>query len=279
MSVENAAPQPVAFEPGAAITFGWKRSWKNFWWLLLVGIIMSAITGVINGVFTWQGTPQYDFSNPSSMDMGEMMTGGQTYSGVEGLLALVGFVVQFLVSTWLTLGVVRIALGVTTGDRVHIGKLFSFQGYGRYLGSSILVSILIGIVVAIPLIAGVAITIAANQIIWAILGVLIAIILAFVVSLFFCLFGYAILGEDAKGVSGLGRSWRLVKPHFWAILGLQILLALIVIGIVIVAIVGGIFTLCIGLLATIPIALTLILGIPALAYAYTYRVLSGQPVS
>lgn len=279
MTVESPAPQPVAYEPGAAITFGWKRSWKNFWWLLLVGIIMSAITGVLNGLFTWHGTPQYDFSNPSSMDMGQMMTGGQSYSALEGTLALAGGVIQFLVTTWLTLGVVRIALGVTTGDRVHIGKLFSFQGYGRYLGSSILVGILIGIVVAIPLITGIAITIAANQIAWVIIGVLVAIVLAFVVSLFFCLFGYVILGEDAKGVSALGRSWRLVKPHFWAILGLQILLALIVIGIFVVAIIGGIFTLCIGLIATIPIALTLTLGIPALAYAYTYRVLSGQPVS
>jgi len=279
MTIENPMPAATSYRVGAAITFGWKRSWKNFWWLLLVAIIMSAITGVLNTLFTWQGTPQYDFSNPSSMDMGQMITGGDGYAGVEALLAFIGGIVQFLVTTFLTLGVVRIALAVTTGDRVHVGKLFSFKGYGRYLGSSILVFILIAVVAAIPVITGVAIAIAANQIIWAIVGLLVAILLAFVVSLFFCLFGYAILGEDAKGVSALGRSWALVKPHFWAILGLQVLLALIVIGIFVVAIVGGLLALCIGLLATIPMAITLTLGIPALAYAYTYRVLSGQSVS
>ena len=282
METPAASSAPAPYTVGAAITFGWKKSWKNFWWLLLVAIIMSAINGVVNAIFTWHGTPNYDFSqlsNPSTMDMGQVVAGQGGMSGAEAGLVAVGGIVQFLVSIFFALGIVRIALAVTTGDRVHIGKLFGFHGYGRYLGSSIIVGIVITIGIAIPTVIGLVITIAANQVAWVIIGLLLGIILGFVVALFFCLYGYAILGEEAKGLSGLSRSWDLVKPHFGQILGLQVLLALITIGIVVVAIVGGILLICIGLLATIPIALTLILGIPALAYAYTYRVLSGQPVA
>lgn len=279
MTMQATGGSPAAFQVGSAIGFGWKRSWRNFWWLLLASVIISAITGVAQLVFTWQGAPQYDFANPGQMDMGQMLTGSEALAGGQVVLALIGAVVQFLVATFFALGVVRIGLAVTTGDRVRIGHLFSFNGYGRYLASSIIVGIIIGVVAMIPIVAGIAISIAANQIVWAILGLLIGVLLAFVVGVFFCLFAYAILGENSPNVSALSRSWALIKPQFWSILGLQILLALIVFGIFVAAIIVGVLLLCVGLIVTIPIAMTLSLGIPTLAYAFTYRTLSGQSVA
>ena len=306
MTIENPIPSAAPFQNapvgpnwpgdypctqrtrvGAAIAFGWKRSWKNFWWLLLAAIIISVISSAINGLFSLTAGKAevgpfqdsillFALSDPSTY--GQLVKPVVEMSVVPLALAIIGLIVQYLVTSFFTFGVIRTALAVTAGDRIHIGKLFSFHGFGRYIASSIIVGLLITAAVVIPFGGGLAISISSKNVVWALFGLVIAIVLAIVLSLFFCLFGYAILGEEAKGVSSLGRSWALVKPHFWAILGLQILLIVIVIGIVVAAIVGGFFALCIGLLATIPIAITLTLGIPALAYAYIYRVLSGQPV-
>ena len=279
MTIQESANAPVAYRVGDAIGFGWKRSWRNFWWLLLVSVILTGISIVLNAVFTWQGAPQYDLTNPGQMDMGQMLTGSDGMSGFEVVLAFVGFIIQFIVTSFFALGVVRIGLAVSMGDRVRISHLFSFNGYGRYLASSILVGLLVGAVAGILIVIGAGITIATNQIAWVALFVLVAIFGAFIVSLFFCLFAYAILGENAPNISGLGRSWALVKPRFWAILGMQILLGLIVIGVFVAAIILGVLALCFGLIVTIPIAITLTLGIPTFAYAYAYRTLSGQPVA
>jgi hypothetical protein len=278
MTMETTGGAPAAYRVGDAIGFGWKRSWRNFWWLLLVAVILSVISGVANTVFNWQGTPQYDLNNPA--DIGnQMLSGASDLSGGRIVLLLIGLVVQVFVATFFGLGVVRIGLAVATGDRVRVGHLFSFVGYGRYLAATIIVGIIVSVAAGILIGGGVAIAFARNQIAWAAIGLLLGVVLSFVVSLFFCLFAYAILGENAPNLSSLSRSWELVKPRFWAILGLQILIALIVIGIFVVAIILGVLAICIGLLITIPIAITLTYGIPTFAYAYTYRVLSGQPVS
>ena len=278
MTIETSGGAPAAFQVGHAIGYGWRRSWRNFWWLLLASVILSAISGVVNAIFTWQGSPDYDLANPQQMDMGQMLTGSDALSAASLALLFVGVIVQFVVSTFFALGVVRIGLAVTTGDRVRIGHLFSFVGYGRYLASAIIVGVIVGVAAMVPIVAGFAIAMAANQIAWAAVGLLIGFLLAFVVGVFFCLFAYAILGEDSPNISSLSRSWQLVKPRFWSIVGLQVLLALIVFGIFLAAIVVGVLLLCIGLIVTLPIAITLSLGIPTLSYAYTYRVLSGQPV-
>ena len=273
---------------GAAIIFGWKRSWRNFWWLLLSAIIISAIVSVVNGVFSLTvGKSELNGPIQKSLDLlafpdpstyGQLFTSLLKESATPLALAIIGGIVQFIVTSFFTFGVVRVALAVTTGDRVHIGKLFSFQGFARYLASSILVGLLISVSVLILFGGGLAITISSKNLVWVLIGLPLAVVAAIVLSLFFCLFGYAILGEDAKGVSSLSRSLHLVKPHFWAIFGLQVALSLVVIVVFAVAIVAGLITCGIGLFATIPIAVTLTLGIPALAYAYIYRVLSGQPV-
>ena len=288
MTSEIPSPSVAPFRPGAALTFGWKRTWKNFWWLLLAAVIISAISSAVSSVIsltvgnsTLNGPLQdayllFSFSDPSTY--GEMIKPLVAVSGVPLAIAGIGGIVQFIVTSFFSLGVVRTSLAVTTGDRVEISNLFSFHGFARYLVSSVIVFILASVAVLLPLVGGIAITISSNNLVWASIGAVLAIIAGLLISLLFCLFGYAILGEDAKGVSSLGQSWRLVKSHFWAVLGLQVLLSLIVIGVLATAVVGGAITCGIGLIATIPMALTLMLGIPALAYAYTYRVLSGQPV-
>ena len=260
------------FSVGAAIGFGWKRTWRNFWWLLLVGIIFTAINGLIGLITAGGDLAAMDMSSGASIQEQLQNTGVFAFD-------FVGSIVQYLVSLFLALGVIRIALAVTSGDRVRIGRLWSFQGFGRYLLGGIIVGIIVSIGFGVPLGIGIAISASTDQIAWAaVLGVLGAVI-AILLGLGFSLFGYVIVDKDAKGLSSLGESWRLVKPHFWGLLGLHVVAILIIIATVIVAILLGVLLLIVGLLVTIPIAGVLVFGIPAFALAYAYRTLAGEPIA
>lgn len=260
------------FSVGGAIGFGWKRTWKNFWWLLLVGIIFTAINGLIGLVTAGGDLAEMDMSSGASIQEQLQNTGTFAFD-------IVGSIVQYLVSLFLALGVIRIALAVTSGDRVRIGRLWSFQGFGRYLLGGIIVGIIVGIGFVVPLAIGLAISASTNHIAWAAVLGLIGAVIAIVLGLGFSLFGYIIIDRDAKGLSSLGESWRLVKPHFWGLLGVHVVAILIIIATVIIAILLGILLLVVGLLVTLPIAGVLVFGIPAFALAYSYRTLAGEPVA
>ncbi len=105
------------------------------------------------------------------------------------------------------------------------------------------------------------------------------IVLAIALSLAFTFFGYLILDRDARGLSSLGASWKLVKPHFGALLGLYILIGIISFGLIIAAIVLGTLMLVVGLLITLPVAGVVIFGMSALSVAFAYRTIAGEPVA
>lgn len=260
------------FSVGGAIGFGWKRTWKNFWWLLLVSIIFTAINGVIALITAGGDMSSMDLSSGASIQEQLQTSGGVAFD-------LIGSIVQGLVTLFLALGVIRIALAVTSGDRVRIGRLWSFQGFGRYFLGGIIVGIIVTVSFAIPLVIGISISAATDQIAWAVILGVIGAIIAILLSLGFSLFGYVIIDKNAKGLSSLGESWRLVKPHFGGLLGLHIVVALIIVATFIVAVLLGILLIFIGLLVTLPVAGVLAFGIPAFALAYAYRTLAGEPVA
>lgn len=267
---ENLTHQP--FTVGGAIGFGWKRTWRNFWWLLLVSVIMFAINAGIS-LFTAGGDyGSLDLSSEAGLQDQLLSAGAVGFD-------LVGSVVQYLVTIFLALGVIRIALGVTQGERVQIGLLWSFKGFGRYLLGSIIVSLLIGIGLFIPLGAGFAITVAADQPAWVIIGGIIGVLIAIVLTIGFSLYGFAIVDQDAKGVSSLGVSWRLIRPRFGSFLGMAILIGLIAFATFFVAIILGILMLVLGILLTLPAAGVIIFGLTAFATAFAYRTLAGEPVA
>lgn len=267
---DNMSTHP--FSIGGAVGFGWKRSWKNFWWLLLVGIIFTAINAVITLTTAGGETAGMDMSDPAALQ--EQLT-----ASTGSPIGLIGSLVQFLVTVFLGLGVIRIALAVTTGDRVRIGRLWSFQGYGRYLLGSIVVAIVVGVAFMIPFGIGLAISAGTNQVAWVILGLILGLIAAILLGLGFSFYGYLIIDKDAKGLSSLGESWRTVKPHFGGLFGLHIVVGLVLIATLVVAVIAGILLIFVGLLVTIPIAGVLLFGIPAFTFAYAYRTLAGEPIA
>ncbi|MFZ4485501.1 MAG: hypothetical protein ACOYO9_02820 [Candidatus Nanopelagicales bacterium] len=274
MSVAESAPTATQpFSVGGSISFGWRKTWKNFWRLLLVVIVFGVINAVLSAISGAGTTSSIDFSNPDTL------TVDQLWETSNLALSFIGSVVQWLASIFLGLGVIRIALAVTRGEKVQLGKVFSFAGYGRYLISSIFVSIIVVIGVLIGVVPGVAIAASTDSIIWAAVGAAVGIVLAIALSLAFTFFGYLILDRDARGLSSLGASWKLVKPHFGALLGLYILIGIISIGLFIAAALLGTLMLVVGLLVTLPVAGVVIFGMSAISVAYAYRTIAGEPVA
>jgi hypothetical protein len=252
------------FSIGSSIGFGWRMTWRNFWRILLVAIVFTvvgAITAAIAGIGNAGLSPD---------DMGASFNVGAS---------LVGSLIQFLVTMFLALGMIRIAIDVTRGQDVQVGRLFSFDGYGRYLLAGILVSIVIAVGFLIPFLPMLAITAATESPIWIALGGLLGVLLAVVLTLGLSLFGYFIVDRNAPKVSSLKESWNTVRPNFWPYLGLHVLLVLINLGLIIAAFVVGTLLLLVGLLITIPLAMVLIFGISALSLAYAYKTLTGQEVA
>ena len=267
---EIATTQPSAFRVGDAIAFGWKRTWRNFWWLLLLSLLFTVVNGAI-GLITGAGdTPAYDANAPIEDQVAQA-----TSLAFDG----VGTIVQVLVSVFLSLGVIRIALAVTAGDRVRIGLLWSFRGFGRYLLGSLVVGLLVLLAIGVLAGGGLALAIATDAVIFGVIGVVLAIVAAILATLGFSLYGYAIIDNDARGLSSLGESWRLVKPRFGALFGLHVLIALVVIGTFIAAVVLGVLMLLVGLIVTLPAAGVIAFGMGSLSMGYAYRTLSGQPVA
>lgn len=261
-----------SFRVGDAIGYAWKRTWSNFWWLLLVSLLFTVINGAVGLVTAGTSESVYDITSDQSIQEQLQSAGGLAFD-------IVGSILQVLVTVFLALGVIRIALAVTSGDRVRVGRLWSFEGFGRYLLGAIIIGIIAGIGFLVPLGIGLWITTSTDSVFPAAIGGILGVILAIVVSLGFSLFGYAILAADARGLSSLSQSWKLVRPRFGALLGLHVLLALIGIATFIVAVLAGILLLLVGLLATLPVAGVVVFGLSTFSLAYAYRTLAGQPVA
>jgi hypothetical protein len=146
----------------------------------------------------------------------------------------------WLLGLFLGLGLFRIALEVTQGRTPALSEVFRTEGYGPYIVASILFGIgfYIGLILCI------------------IPGIIFAVVFGF--------YGFvaAEQGDAAVATDTLRRAAQITEGHRWQLFGLAIVLFLI-------NLVGAL--LCgIGLLFTV--------GITLIAWAYTYRRLSGEPV-
>jgi hypothetical protein len=147
----------------------------------------------------------------------------------------------WLVGLFLALGWFRVALEITRGVPAEIGDLFKTNGYGPY----ILASIVFGIGVFV--------------------GLLLLIIPGIIFAVVFGFYGFvaAERGDDVTAMETLQRAAEITRGHRWALFGLGIVLFLI-------NVVGAL--LCgVGLLFTA--------GITIIAWAFTYRRLSGEAVN
>ena len=132
---------------------------------------------------------------------------------VVAFAGVFGFALAFIMSFVVQAAIARAAGEATVGDPVDTNE--SYRWGFRHLGNVLWISIL-----AFLFILG-------GLILFIIPGIIIAIFLTVVIP--------ALLFENKRGAEALGRSWNLVKGHFWHVLGVVIVTGLIT------GIVSGIF--------------------------------------
>ncbi|HEY7105323.1 MAG TPA: hypothetical protein VH986_02875 [Acidimicrobiia bacterium] len=203
--------QPVSI--GDAVSYGWGAYWKNVGPMVVIVLIIVAIEIVFSLI-------------------------GSAFNSVVAQIffGLIGW----LLGLFLGLGLFRVSLAITRGERPEVSEVFRTEGYGPYIVASIVFGIgfYIGLILCI------------------IPGIIFAVVFGF--------YGFvaAEQGNAAVAMDTLRRAAEITRGHRWQLFGLAIVLALI-------NLVGAL--LCgVGLLFTA--------GITLIAWAYTYRRISGEPI-
>ncbi|HXY91394.1 MAG TPA: hypothetical protein VEP49_02885 [Acidimicrobiia bacterium] len=185
-------------------------------------------------------------------NVGPMLLVAVVIIGIELVFGLIGQatgslalrillqLIGWLLGLFLALGWIRVALEVTRGVTPEVGDVFKFEGLGPY----IVASIVFGIGVFI--------------------GLLLCIVPGIIFAVIFGFYGFVAVeqGDAVAPMDLLRRSAEITAGHRWQLFFLGVVLALI-------NLVGAL--LCgVGLLFTS--------GITIVAWAYTYRRLSGETV-
>lgn len=194
-------------------------------------------------------------------------------SGDQDLI-LLGWVIYVLtilinipIATWMAVGQARCALAILRGRRPEFSELFGVKGAGTAIGAQIVLSLGLLLVGAVCLAPGLFVLLRAQEPTPLALGLLVVGFLPFglvalVVSVRLNLL-YMVAAEGKAGVFDcFGESWKLTSGVFW----LFVLMLLLGMATQILAVVGGLLLLCIGVIVTVPAGAMLIQIATADAY-------------
>jgi uncharacterized membrane protein len=208
------APAPGSIGIGDAVNYGWTAYWKNVGALVVIALVVIAVNIVIG-----------------------LIAGATGNVAFQIVIQFIGFLASMLIS----LGWIRVSLDVTRGVKPEVADLFKFDGYGPYIGASILFAI--GFYI----------------------GLILLIIPGIIFAVAFGFYGFVIAerGDGVGVIDSLKESADLTRGNRWQLFGLGIVLLLINLVGALLCVVGLIFT----------------LGITIIAWAYVYRTLRGESVA
>jgi uncharacterized membrane protein len=213
-----AAPQPGV---GSAYGNGWRQLWKNFWELLLAGIIYLALAipvGIIIAVIL------------------SFVIRNQSVDYTMGFL-FPFYLVYIVYYLPVSFGLYFVYMTAARGDRVELGNIFAaFKNYGNVLLIGILyIVILGGISLLFELLARYHPVLGTLfNVIWAIFSIFIACKLAFV--------PYLLLDRHMKAIDSIKTSWEMTNGHAWKVFFIGLLAIPIFIAGFICLIVGAIIS-------------------------------------
>jgi len=226
-----------------AFNYGWKKFQENWVPWVLAVIAMAAISllvQVINGVLWSPLAPKVDVTFDAVTGQVQTSTGGLGGGFFGSLLyATLSYFIPAIVGWILSAQIIRGALATVENGKID----FSIFTKTTMLGTVLVASLLSAVFTS--------------------LGILACFVGAIVVSFFIQYFAYFVLDKGEQPMESIKSSFSFVNQHLANIFVLFL-------GSVVALIIGAL--LCgVGLLVAVPVV--------AIAQAYTYRVLRGEPVA
>jgi hypothetical protein len=228
----------MGFSPSSAIRFGWE-TFKKRPWLFIGAFVLVAIAQVVTeGLSRAIDAP---------------------FGGAESDYAFLGALVSLALNTLISMGVTNFGLAAHDNpETVELSALWHPHPFWRYLGLTILFSL---IIVAVFLLSFALFAALARD---AGLGIAVplAVVLAAILALMLLFSGFLVIDRGLGPIQALKESHRITRGYKWPLFLLCLLLVLIN--------VAGLLALIVGLLVSAPVSL--------LALTHAYRVLSGGAV-
>jgi uncharacterized membrane protein len=200
------------FNINESLSFGWNIMKENLWFFVGILIVFWLLTGI----------PSIAANNLQEKAAG---------------IALLLRIIQFVLQTILSIGLIHIQIKFLEGKKPEFGDLFNFQKhFWRVLGASILFGLMVGV------------------------GFIFLIVPGIYLALRFQYFAYCIVDRNAGVTDSFRQSTHITHSVKWKLLGFSILIGLIN--------VLGFLCLFIGLFVTVPTTM--------MAIVFVYRRLLEQ---
>jgi uncharacterized membrane protein len=204
------------FTVGSAISFGWETFKKRPWFFVGASVVIAIayiVAGAISGGI-------------------DALLGGSAEEPTG-----VGSVFNYVLGMLISMGVTAFYLAAhDSPDTVELSALWHPQPFWKFLGTSILVTVVVAV------------------------GFVLLIVPGIIAMLFFLFSTFIVIDRGLGPIEAMKESMRITEGYRWPLLGFIILLALIMMA--------GAIALGVGLLVAMPIATR--------AFMHAYRVLSGK---
>jgi hypothetical protein len=228
----------MGFSPSSALRFGWetfkKRPWLFVGAFVLVGLAQVVVESLSRAV-------------------------DAPFGGAESDYAFLGALISLACNTLISMGVTAFGLAAHDNpETVELSALWHPHPFWKYLGLTILFSI---IIVAVFLL-GLSLVTALGRDAGLVVGVPLLVVLAVILSLMLLFSGFLVIDRGLGPIEALKESHRITQGYKWTLFVFCLLLVLVNLA--------GLLALIVGIFVSAPVSL--------LALTHAYRVLSGGAV-
>ena len=228
----------MGFSPSSALRFGWetfkKRPWLFVGAFVLVGLAQVVVESLSRAV-------------------------DAPFGGAESDYAFLGALISLACNTLISMGVTAFGLAAHDNpETVELSALWHPHPFWKYLGLTILFSI---IIVAVFLL-GLSLVTALGRDAGLVVGVPLLVVLAVILSLMLLFSGFLVIDRGLGPIEALKESHRITQGYKWTLFVFCLLLVLVNLA--------GLLALIVGIFVSAPVSL--------LVLTHAYRVLSGGAV-
>ena len=228
----------MGFSPSSALRFGWETFKKRPWLFVGAFVLVALAQVVVEGLSRAVDAP---------------------FGGTESDHAFLGALLTLALNTLISMGVTAFGLAAHDNpETVELSALWRPHPFWKYLGLTILFSI---IIVAIFLL-GFSLVMTLGRDAGLVVGVPLLVVIAVILSLALLFSGFLVIDRGLGPIQALKESHRITQGYKWTLFVLCLLLVLVNLA--------GLLALVVGIFVSAPVSL--------LALTHAYRVLSGGAV-